>query len=106
MHVLSVSYVCVVLKANGAALETRHTKKSRGSNPVWNERFLFDVDDETIGEYSITIKVMNHDLLTSDEVIGEVNIGPRCEGSGREHWDDMMSKRHSRREVAAVHCMP
>lgn len=95
----------MILSTNGATLETRQTKKTRGLNPVWNQGFLFDVDGDTIDEYSVTIKVMNHDLLTTDEVIGEITIGPQSEGSGKEHWDEAMSKRHTRREVAMTHML-
>ncbi|XP_020625924.1 synaptotagmin-C-like [Orbicella faveolata] len=98
-------YVCVNLNANEALLETRQTKKTRGVNPVWNQGFLFDVDGDTVDEYSITIRIMNHDLLTSDEVIGEITIGSQCEGSGKEHWDETMRKRYTRREVAMTHIL-
>lgn len=103
--VLTVPYVCVILNANEAVLESRKTKKARGINPVWNQGFLFDVVNENIDEYSITIKVMNHDLLTSDEVIGQLTIGPECEGSGKEHWDEAMRKKYNRREVAMAHIL-
>lgn len=105
MFVLTAPYICVILNANEAILEIRQTKKTRGMNPVWNQGFLFDVDGDTIDEYSITIRVMKHDLLTSDEVIGEITIGPQCEGSGKEHWDETMRKRHTRREVAMTHIL-
>ena len=97
--------MCVILNANEAVLESRQTKKARGINAVWNQGFLFDVENETIDEYSITIKVMNHDLLTSDELIGQVTIGPECEGSGKEHWEEAMKKKHTRREVAMTHML-
>lgn len=102
---MTVPYVCVILNANEAVLEGRKTKKARGINPVWNQGFLFDVVNENIDEYSITIKVMNHDLLTSDEVIGQLTIGPECEGSGKEHWDEAMRKKYNRREVAMAHIL-
>lgn len=98
-------YVCVMLEANGTVLETRQTKKTHGVNAVWNQGFLFDVDGETINEYSLTIRVLNHDLLTTDEIIGEMTIGPLCEGTGKEHWDEVMRKRHSGREVAMTHIL-
>lgn len=97
--------MCVILAANGAELETRQTKKTRGVNAVWNQGFLFDVDADTINEYSITIRVLNHDLLTTDEVIGEITIGPQCDGTGKEHWDEVMRKRYTRREVAMTHIL-
>ena len=93
------------LNANEAILETRQTKTTRGVNPVWNQGFLFDVDGDTIDEYSITIRIMNHDLLTSDEVIGQITIGAQSEGSGKEHWDETMRKRYTRREVAMTHIL-
>lgn len=98
-------YVCVTLNANGAELESRQTKKARGMNPVWNQGFLFDVQKESIDEYSITIKIINHDLLTSDEVLGQIIIGPQSQGTGKEHWEEAMRKKHTRREVAMTHAL-
>ena len=93
----------VTLNANGAVLESRQTKKAKGINPVWNQGFLFDVENDTIDDYSITIKIINYDLLTSDEVIGQLTIGPESEGTGREHWEEAMRKKHTRREIAMTH---
>ena len=89
----------------GIQLESRKTKKSRGINAVWNQGFLFDVENEVIDGYCITIKVMSHDLLTNDEVIGQVSIGPHSQGSGQEHWEEAMRNKHSRREVAMTHIL-
>lgn len=74
-------------------------------NAVWNQGFLFDVKNETIDDYSVTIKVMNHDLLKNDELIGQVIIGPHSKGSGREHWEEAMRNKHNRREVAMTHIL-
>lgn len=98
-------YVCLILNANGQLLESRKTKKSRGINAVWNQGFLFDVKNETIDDYSVTIKVMNHDLLKNDDLIGQIIIGPHCKGSGREHWEEAMRNKHNRREVAMTHIL-
>lgn len=98
-------YVSVSLNENGTELESRKTKKVSGVNPIWNQGFLFDVVNERIDNYSITIKVVNHDLLANNEIIGEVEIGPQCKGTGREHWDEAMRKKFSRREVAMSHML-
>ena len=103
MLLLLAPYVCVILEADGTVLETRQTKKTHGVNAVWNQGFLFDVEGDTIDKYTLNIRVLNHDLLTTDEIIGEMTIGPLCEGTGKEHWDEVMRKRHSGREVAMTH---
>jgi len=40
----------------------------KGSNPEWNETFVFSVSDN-ISE--ITIKLMDSDTLTEDDFVGE-----------------------------------
>jgi hypothetical protein len=46
---------------------------------------------------------MNYDLLLSDDSIGQIIISARTEGSGREHWDRMIKKKHVSREIAMCH---
>ena len=98
-------YVSVSLNADGVVLECRKTKKANGINPVWNQGFLFDVVNERIDDYSLTIKVINHDLLSNNELIGQLTIGPQCKGTGREHWEEAMTKKFNRREVSMTHIL-
>ncbi|KAM7472165.1 hypothetical protein LguiA_010348 [Lonicera macranthoides] len=43
----------------------------KGSNPEWNETFLFTVSDNTP---ELTIKLMDSDHLTQDDFVGEATI--------------------------------
>ena len=94
------------MTVDGEEVESRHTRKKRSHNPVWNQGFLFDVNPDRIENHTlIVLKVMNYDLLLRDEVIGHVIVGPREEGSGRQHWQEMMKKKHVHREVAIIHVL-
>ena len=92
---------------NGNTVETRQTKKKRSQNPVWNQGFLFDVDASQVDRYSIVFKVMDYDLLLSDQLVGVVTVGANQpdENSGKKHWDEMMrkAKEHMKRETAMCH---
>ncbi|KAL2461596.1 C2 domain-containing protein [Abeliophyllum distichum] len=49
----------------------------KGTNPEWNETFLFTVSD---GVVELKIKIMDKDSLTDDDFVGEATIplGPVC----------------------------
>lgn len=40
----------------------------KGSNPEWNETFLFNVSD---GVSELKIKIMDSDNLSNDDIVGE-----------------------------------
>ena len=87
-------------------VETHRTKKKRSHNPVWNKGFLFDVDPERFeASGRINIKVLNHDLLFTDDVIGEVSVGPGETENGQRHWQEMIKKKNIHREVAVTHAL-
>ncbi|KAJ0963818.1 hypothetical protein J5N97_028940 [Dioscorea zingiberensis] len=45
--------------------------KGKGSNPEWNESFLFTVSDHVS---ELTIKLMDSDKFSSDDFVGEAKI--------------------------------
>jgi hypothetical protein len=40
-----------------------------GSDPVWNQSFYFEIDDEEGG--NVTIKIFDEDKHSADDIIGE-----------------------------------
>ena len=99
----------MTLLLNGKTIETKETKKKRNQSPVWNQGFLFDVDASLVDQYSLVFRIMDYDLLLSDQLLGEVTIGANePEGSaGKKHWDEMMrkAKEHKKRETAMYHTL-
>ncbi|EDO31975.1 predicted protein, partial [Nematostella vectensis] len=98
-------YCKVILSIDDKVIESRRTKCKRSLSPVWNQGFILDIDKSRVNDYVITLRVMNHDLLMSDDIIGEVVISSRANGFAREHWDEMMRNKHSRKEVAMTHAL-
>lgn len=96
-------YIRVMLSLDGKILETQQTKRKRTTNPVWNKGFLFDIDSKWIQDYVITIRVMNYDMLLSDESIGQVVLSADSGGRGQEHWHEMMKGENINRETAMCH---
>lgn len=45
--------------------------RNQGSNPTWNQRFVFSVDDDAC---EITLKIMDEDLITADDELGCVTV--------------------------------
>ncbi|CAM9963369.1 unnamed protein product, partial [Choristocarpus tenellus] len=56
--------------------EQQRTNISRKTlNPVWNEEFKFEVaDDSVLQNEPIEFKVMDHDVYTTDDTIGQVYV--------------------------------
>ncbi|XP_057846453.1 elicitor-responsive protein 3-like [Cryptomeria japonica] len=42
-----------------------------GTEPVWNEAFIFDISE---GDYDVNIRIIDQDKFSSDDFVGEVNI--------------------------------
>ncbi|GLJ41260.1 hypothetical protein SUGI_0854060 [Cryptomeria japonica] len=52
--------------------EKRSSTASRGgTEPVWNEAFIFDISE---GDYDVNIRIIDQDKFSSDDFVGEVNI--------------------------------
>lgn len=67
LHIWTATNVlCRSVELNICLLELVYAGK--GSNPEWNETFLFTVSDNTP---ELTIKLMDSDHLTQDDFVGE-----------------------------------
>ena len=67
----------------------KQTKPQKGSTPVWNQPFLFDVPSHVIKNYSLEFLVKRGKLLSRDEVVGHVTVGPDSTQSGTAHWREI-----------------
>eukprot|EP01147_Barroeca_monosierra_P000567 gene567-3884_t len=62
----------VEMKFNNKTMRTQTAKKTL--NPMWNEDFRFEVDDEDIQDEMLEVNVWDHDRIGTDDVIGQVLI--------------------------------
>ncbi|KAJ7964524.1 elicitor-responsive protein 1-like [Quillaja saponaria] len=46
----------------------------QGRNPEWNERFTFRVEYPGENEYKLTLKIMDKDIFTADDFLGQATI--------------------------------
>jgi len=98
---LQAPYILVMLSLDDKILAKEQTKRKRTASPVWNSGFLFDIDPSRLNDYAIIIRVMNYDMLLSNESIGEVVISSHAIGTGRKHWNEMVKAKN--RETAMCH---
>lgn len=55
----------------GSQNHTSNVARNQGSNPTWNQRFVFSVEN---GTREITLKIMDEDLFTADDELGIVTV--------------------------------
>ena len=60
-------------------------------NPIWNEKFMFDVDVNSIREISFVVVLTAFDSIFPNETIGQVVLGHQISGTSQKHWTDMMN---------------
>ena len=64
--------------------------KRRVTNPVFNEKFNFDLNSDQIANTTIVVKVMNGIDSTKSSFTGVTILGSESSGNGQEHWLCMM----------------
>lgn len=85
-------YVKVYLMCGLKKLKKKKTSiQAKTLNPVFNESVVFDVPYDSIDEVDLHIKVFDHDVLGSDQLIGGIAIGPSYHHSHRQ-WREMLEK--------------
>ena len=94
-------YVIVKLSLNLKTVQTKKTSiRRRTTSPIWNEPLVFEIDSKIpITEYSMSFKVKSHNSFSEDLTVGEIEIGHNVEGSGRQHWDDMVVRKNQDRAM-------
>lgn len=50
------------------------TKVAKGYNVVWDEVFGFDVQGSGEGQEDLCVTVMDHDMLSKSDLVGEVSV--------------------------------
>lgn len=90
---LSDPYVKLWLTYDGKRVKKQKTKcKPKTLNPDFNETFVFEVETDKLPLTCLSIVVMDRDLVTQNELIGRIAIGP-CGGPVEsKHWKEMLAK--------------
>jgi len=65
-------YVQLMLADNQKPVKTKTIKNNY--NPSWNEEFRFSVPLQSVSNYDLTLRVMDDDMITKDDPLGEVVI--------------------------------
>lgn len=97
----SVHYIILNIYLHGELIMTKETKTVSGYSPVWNQPFLFDIHNSTVGEHALELVIMRGRRHTRDGVIGRVVIAKHGPKSGVDHWLEMI--RPCSHEVAKWH---
>nr|XP_006814384.1 PREDICTED: synaptotagmin-6-like [Saccoglossus kowalevskii] len=93
-------YVKVSLLQDGKRLKKKKTAvRKNNRNPVWNEALVFNVPTESLKHTSLEVTVVDYDLLGHSELIGRCGVGSGFDGTGHEHWHDML---HAQRKPTAM----
>ena len=61
-----------MLAENQKPVKTKTIKNNY--NPSWNEEFRFSVPLQSVSNYDLTLRVMDDDMITKDDPLGEVVI--------------------------------
>lgn len=84
-------YVKIALYCDGTRVGRGATRvKRRVTNPVFNEKFNFDLSSDQIAYTTLVIKVVNNIESTPPACLGATVIGYESSGDGQEHWLCMM----------------
>ena len=75
--------------------EVRQLKQTTGvvkrsTTPTFNHSFHLDVAQENLGRIGILLEVRLHGTVYNT-VLGYVHVGPAAEGTGAEHWEEVLS---------------
>lgn len=90
--IFSDPYVKVWLMLEGRKAQKKKTKVHQKTlNPVFNEALVFDVSADQIRQAGLLISVMDHNLVGSNNLIGQVLLGSKSSQEAK-HWLEMLSK--------------
>ena len=83
-------YVKLALYCDGTRVGRGATRvKRRVTNPVFSEKFNFDLTSNQIAYTTLVIKIMNN-VESAPTCLGATIIGYESSGDGQEHWLCMM----------------
>ncbi|KAL1509133.1 hypothetical protein ABEB36_003920 [Hypothenemus hampei] len=86
-------FVKVYLTINGKRIKKKKTHcKKNTCNPTWNEAMLFNLNSPMLqnAEFEICVYDQGNDIMGSHPLLGTCTIGPKSNGSGKDHWNDML----------------
>jgi len=86
-------YVKIWLLYEGKKVEKQKTQiKPKTTEPSFNEMFVFNVSCERIRRTALSISVMDHDHIGSNELIGRIVVGSRSGPIEMKHWNEMLAR--------------
>ena len=90
---LSDPYVKIYLIYKGSRVyKWKSTVKKKTLAPIYNETFQFTVTEMDMHFVQLELKVIDHDILGSNHLMGTVELGSKSEHStGKTHWTEMTS---------------
>lgn len=85
-------YVKLALYCDGVRLSKANTRvKRRSLNPVYNEKFNFNISADQISLTTVMLKIVNHsEINTGGGSLGTAILGFDSFGSGQEQWKSMI----------------
>lgn len=86
-------YVKLSLFCDGIRLDKANTRVKRKTlNPVYNEKFNFNVSADQISMTTVVLKITNHfDVTSGGGNLGTILLGFNSQGSGQEQWNSMIA---------------
>jgi Ca2+-dependent lipid-binding protein len=83
----------VWLTYDGKRIKKQKTRcKPKTLEPHFNETFTFDIDPDRLPVTSLSIVVMDHDIVGQNDMIGRIAIGSSGDPTESRHWKEMLSK--------------
>ncbi|XP_070574364.1 synaptotagmin-10-like [Ptychodera flava] len=84
-------YVKVSLLQSGKRIKRRKLQCARTIEILCGTKALvFNIPTESLKHTSLEVTVVDYDLLGHSEIIGKCDVGPHFDGTGVEHWNDML----------------
>ncbi|KAJ8919456.1 hypothetical protein NQ315_016556 [Exocentrus adspersus] len=96
-------FVKVYLVVNGKRVKKKKTAKKGSCNPVWNEALTFSLSANNLANAAVEISVFDQgsDLIGNSPLVGSCIIGPKENGTEKDHWNDMIQS--PRKTIACWH---
>ena len=59
-------------------------------HPTYNETFMFNLPPDQARSAQLTLRVMDYDKMSKDDVIGIVSTGSQSNEAGQKQWSTML----------------
>lgn len=85
-------YVKIYMFLQGKMIKRKKTKIKKDTlNPVFNQAFVFEVSQQQINDVTFVLRILDHDRISRNEVMGYVVTGPKYVIS-ENHWKEILNK--------------